>query len=63
MRILIFLLALISAFFVSSNEPDLTSLRSPQLKVFYTIQCGANGSIVGQVVSESKDPIDCRPFY
>lgn len=37
MRLLIYILALTSAFFVSANEPDLTDLKSPDLKPSYCI--------------------------
>lgn len=44
MRILIFILALMSAFFVSAEEPDLTDLKEPSYKSRYLLQCGYGGS-------------------
>ncbi|MBB1407528.1 hypothetical protein H5079_18190, partial [Pseudoalteromonas sp. SG44-5] len=63
MRILIFLLALISAFFVSANEPDLTSLRSPQLKTFYEYECKISNDDIQTVVSEENSLSVCHPIW
>ncbi|MEI8670361.1 hypothetical protein P4S65_20335 [Pseudoalteromonas sp. B131b] len=47
MKYLILIMALISAFFVSAVEPDMSDLKSPQLKNSYILSCfTSSGSIV-----------------
>ncbi|WP_339691074.1 hypothetical protein [uncultured Pseudoalteromonas sp.] len=66
MRLLIYTLALISAFFVSADEPDLSDLKPPSFKTRYLLQCGFGGS--GDIVhptaySDVRSGIACQGIW
>lgn len=65
MRILIFLLALMSAFFVSAaDEPDLTDLQPPSFKTKYILQCGYGGSGEHPTVeSDEMSGVACQAIW
>ncbi|AXQ66310.1 MAG: hypothetical protein [Inoviridae sp.] len=62
MRLLIYILALTSAFFVSAAEPDLTDLKTPTPRTSYVLLCGTD-SDSPTVESEEDSAVSCQAVW